>query len=674
MARIVVPPPRGPLFAAHLVLLILAVPLAAQQIDLDAVEAADRFRSGVQLYHRGAFQASILALERSLTLKPEETLVRTWLAQANYRAGYVSAALRGWRDLIDRRIAESAILQNRLQYATWRHGLGPELDTEPTWVLAYEIRSRRGETSVFRRPVTVHALRDGNLAIVSFATNQLVVVDVNGTVLRTLKGGLYGLDRPYDLMPTGDGGWVVSELGGRRVVRLNAGGNRVSVFSGTPGGLVAPQYLATDAAGNVYLTDAATNRVRKYDPQGAWLLDFGVRLAEPTGIAVRGDEVFVAERGAKRISVFDLSGNALATLGEGQLAAPEGLTFWDENTLLVADTTRLLAGDVERDRWRPWGSLDTRAKRLTSVSQDAGGMLYVTDMDAEVVYVLTRQANLVVGNNVSITRIGSEGFPTVDLAVRVEDRYGRPLTGLKPVNFLLYETGLPVTSFRVIRTPVDDAPLEIVLVVDQSPAVAGREAELRTAALALYDELARAGGLSVVAGETPVVVSPPGTTRLRMAQAVAAPEVSARWRLDTALRVAANELAAGWGRKAVVYLTAGGAGVRPFEGVSLSEATAALINDGVSFHVVTLSQEAVAEELDYLARTTGGSVVAVSNPRGVTGLALRLAEIPSPIYLLRYTTDAFGDFGRRYLTVRVEVVLPGPTGGDTTGYFAPVQR
>ena len=652
--------------------LLAVVRLPGQAIDLDAVEAADRFRSGVLLFHRGAFQAAILAFERSLSLKPEDTRVREWLAQANYRAGYVAAAIRGWRDLIARGSSNAALLENRLQYATWRHGLGAELADEPVWVVASEIWSRRGDIYAFRRPISVRALRDGTLGIVSLATNRIVVVDVNGTVLREIRGGIWGLDKPFDFLQT-SGGWVVTELGGRRTVGLTDAGNRQTVFSGAPGAVMAPQFLAADSAGSVYVTDAAGYRVRKYDADGRWLLDFGRTLSEPTGIAVRGNLVYVAEKAARRISVFDDSGNFIATLGEGQLHGPEGIEFWDDRTLLVADTDRLVAGDLEEDRWRSWGNLEARARRVTSVTQDDGGMLYVTDMDAEVVYVLTRQANLVVGNNVSIKRVGSDAYPAVDLAVQVEDRFGRPLTGLTRANFLLYEDGSPVT-FTLARTPVEISDLATALVVDQSPAVADLAAQLRVAALSLWDELGRGRGMSVVAGETPVVAAPAGTTRLRTAEVVSSPEVTGRWRLDAALRVAANELAGAWGRKAVVYLTAGGLGSRPFESLSLSEAASALVNDSVSFTVVTLSDGPVAPELDYLARTTGGRVIALSNPRGVSGLARELGSVAAPVYLLRYTSRSDSDFGRRYLSVRVEVVQRGPTGGDTSGYFAPADR
>jgi len=639
-----------------------------------AVEAAELFRTGVRTFHRGSFQSAILSFERSLTVKPEDNLVLDWLAMANYHAGYVDAAVRTWRDLT-KTDYDTAAIKNRIQYATFRFGLGAEVAGPPKWVLAYEIPSQRGEVNAFRRPVSVRARRDGSLAAVSLAGNQLAILDVNGNVVEILRGGLVGFDRPFDVLELSEG-YLVSEFGGRRIVQWAANGQRKTEFGRTPQAprLLGPQFLAQDSKGYVYVTDWGTDRVHKYAADGTFVLTFGSPLEEPTGVAISGGEVYVAERKAGRISVFDESGNPLRTLGEGQLTAPEGLEFWDDETLLVADTKRLMAGKIGSDTWVEWGDLGALGRRLTSVAVDAGGAIYVSDMDADRIFVLTRQPNLIVGNNVWIGRVSSDQYPAVTLEVSVTDRYGRPLTGLKKANFLLYEASVPVVSYQLARTPVDPADLDVVVVVEQSAGMADNLEALRTSVLGLYDELAGSSRLSFVAGDVPTVVAPAGMSRLRSAEAVVTSSPSARWRLDTALRVAINELSPSWGRKAVVYLTTGGIGNRAFEATSLSECAAALSNNSVSFTVVSIGEGRLADELPYLTRATGGSVIGSSSPRGVSGLAKELAATANPVYLLSYRSTTFPDYGRRYLPVRVEVVLPGTTGGDVSGYFAPVER
>jgi hypothetical protein len=149
---------------------------------------------------------------------------------------------------------------------------------------------------------------------------------------------------------------------------------------------------------------------------------------------------------------------------------------------------------------------------------------------------------------------------------------------------------------------------------------------------------------------------------------------SGRWRIDAALRVASNELGSSWGRKSIIYLTAGGVGRRAFEATTLAECAASMTNNDVSFSVVWYGDGELSEELSYLVRVTGGRVIGASSPRGLEGLAKDLAGAVSPVYLLSYTSATFGDYGRRYLSVRVEVALPGTSGGDLSGYFSPVER
>jgi len=641
---------------------------------LAGVEAGELFRTGVQTFHRGSYQSAILSFERSLALKPEDALVLDWLASANSRAGYVQSAIRTWRDLTRTNYDTSAI-KSRLQFATYRYGLGAELAGEPRWVLAYQIRSQRGETQAFQRPVSVRALRDGTLVVTSLAGNHLSLLDVNGSVLETLRGGLYGFDRPFDVLELPDG-FIVSEFGGRQIVRCTRGGQRRFVYGVGKDAprLLGPQFMALDSRGCLYVTDWGANKVHKYDPEGAFLLSFGTTLQEPTGIAVSGDEIYVAERKAGRVSVFDESGNLLRSLGEGRLSAPEGLAFWDEGTLLVADGTSLVAGAVSRDTWTQWSDLGAVARRLTSVSVDAGGAIYLSDMDADTIHVLTRQPNLIVGDNVWIGRISSDLYPAVTMEVTVTDRYGRPVTGLTRANFQLYEAGAAVPSFHLARTPVEPAELDVVVIVDQSLEVSPYLDGFRSSILGLYDELAGSSRLSFVAGEVPTVLVSPGTSRLRSVDALMKVPPSSRWSLEAALRVALNELSPSWGKKAVVYLTAGGTGRRAFEATSLAESAAALMNSSVSFSVVSIGDRELAGELSYLTRNTGGLVLGASSPRGVAGLSGALAGGVWPLYLLTFSSASFSDYGRRYLPVRVEVVLPGTSGGDRSGYFAPVER
>jgi DNA-binding beta-propeller fold protein YncE len=77
--------------------------------------------------------------------------------------------------------------------------------------------------------------------------------------------------------------------------------------------------IAWDRAGNSYISDGYINaRVAKYGPDGAWLGSFGSpgagpgQLNTPHSIAIDAqDNVYVADRGNRRIQVFDTEGHVL---------------------------------------------------------------------------------------------------------------------------------------------------------------------------------------------------------------------------------------------------------------------------------------------------------------------------------------------------------------------------
>ncbi len=83
-----------------------------------------------------------------------------------------------------------------------------------------------------------------------------------------------------------------------------------------------PNDLALDISGNLYVVDSVSNEIKVYDPQGQNIrnisVDTPVSLAISSYINSIGREVgelFVAEMRLARISVFDLEGNYLRSIG-----------------------------------------------------------------------------------------------------------------------------------------------------------------------------------------------------------------------------------------------------------------------------------------------------------------------------------------------------------------------
>jgi sugar lactone lactonase YvrE len=163
-----------------------------------------------------------------------------------------------------------------------------------------------------------------------------------------------------------------------RMFGKNVGGPGVNVCSSSctygssgsgAGELSVPSGLALDGAGNLYVSELGNYRVSIFNPQsGQFVRAFGKNvggpgvnvctvsclpgesgsnpgaLSSPYGLAIGPDgNVYIAENGNSRISVFSSSGQFLRSFGSpgngaGNLSGPYGVAVAPDGTVYVADT------------------------------------------------------------------------------------------------------------------------------------------------------------------------------------------------------------------------------------------------------------------------------------------------------------------------------------------------
>ncbi len=177
----------------------------------------------------------------------------------------------------------------------------------------------------------------GGPAYASMAA-QLFEFSPTGEFVREIGKGLYGwafahavrIDRSGDI-------WTVDK-GSDMIIRMNPEGRVVWVFGRKEEATHAAAYdhehpdpplppqdgrfrqptdVAWDSQGNIYITDGYINsRVAKYDMNGDWVESWGEpgtgpgQFNTPHSIAIdREDNVYVGDRGNRRIQVFDTEGN-----------------------------------------------------------------------------------------------------------------------------------------------------------------------------------------------------------------------------------------------------------------------------------------------------------------------------------------------------------------------------
>jgi len=179
------------------------------------------------------------------------------------------------------------------------------------------------------------------------ASTQLIEFDQTGKFVREIGKGVYGIGYSHSVrFDKYDNLWVVDK-GTNVVMRFNPAGYVTLNLGRRPEGpddpaeayyrpgrreppvhvdgyFRQPTDVAWDSDDNIYISDGYTNsRVAKYDKRGNWVKSWGSRgsgglhadenpgqFNTPHNIAIdRQNNVYVADRGNRRIQVFDTNGS-----------------------------------------------------------------------------------------------------------------------------------------------------------------------------------------------------------------------------------------------------------------------------------------------------------------------------------------------------------------------------
>jgi DNA-binding beta-propeller fold protein YncE len=652
--------------------------------------AEQEFRRGVQSFYRGAFNEAIIQFERALSYLPDEALILDWLGNAYFRAGFEGAALTQWEYAAQSPIRGSdaayggLLLQNRIDIVRSRRiptSLRPELNR---YTEAGSFPGVKEKQYIFNQPVSILPNPDGTCWVLSYTSNELLRMDVNGFAVDRTRGPLNGFDRPMDIVRRRDGSLLVTEFFGDRISVLTPGGSYVSSF-GTKGRgegeVIGPQYAALDSSENVYVTDFGNARVAVFDRDGNGLFSFGAKSVEfpgfkaPTGIAVIEDIVFVADAVSGAIYRFDRFGNYLGLLTpEKTCVRPEAMKAAG-NYLLVADTNRILSIDTATGSVYENARTGNAPSRVTCAVPDVNGNILAADFLANEIYVMSRMDELVGGLFVQIERVVSDSFPNIVIEVSVENRRREPVVGLKAVNFLVTEEKRRVAAQMLTGAAYANDVCDITLLIDRSPNTVRQTDALNAAIKEIVAGMGGRGTLRVVSvGETPItefagspsVVGDFNAARIRTPPS----EFPA---LDLGIRLAANDLVNAEKKRAVIYLTAGDVPSSAFDRYGLIDLTAYLNNNHIAFYTVQLAQGAPSEELAYITEHTMGKNYYVYRPEGLSTIVRDVLDMPRGVYQLSYTSSLPTNFGRNFLAVEVESYILNRSGRAETGYYAPLE-
>ncbi len=646
--------------------------------------AEEEFRRGVQSYYRGSFNESILEFEKVLSYLPGEPLVLDWLGKAYYRAGIEGAALQQWNYAKDSGYG-GLLLQNRIEIVGDRRITDFDFGFNQRFTESGSFPSLNGKTLIYNQPISSLSNPDGTIWVTAYGSNEILLFDVNGYVIRRNRGPINGFDRPIDIIRLMSGNILVSENAGDRIAFLDSNGNFIKYYGSKgrgEGQFIGPQYLAEDEFGNIYVTDFGNSRVVVFDADGNGLFCFGGKgggfsgFKSPTGIAVLDGRIFVTDSVKGGIYEFDKAGNYLGVLvNDGTFSKPEGLKPCSTGYLLLADKNKVYAIDCSSGAVVENSITGKGSGRLTSAVPDRNGNIVVTDFKANEIYVMSKMTELVGGFFVQFERIIADSFPEVIAEVRIENRKRQPIVGLKQQNFLITEGKKAVEDFTLIGAANNNDVADITIILDRSLSMQRYEEQVSGAIREIAVAMEGKGKLEIVsAGSVPVTeVSGRPEQFLEFSLKSIKNPYSNTVSLDLAIRLSANGILNGERKRGIVFITEGETLQGSFSEYSFSDLTSYLNNNAISFSTVLVSQTSLSQEIAYLTNSTSGSSYYIYRPEGLSAVVNDIISLPSGLYQFKYTSSLTTEYGRKYLPVEIEAYLLNRSGRDETGYFAPLE-
>ena len=658
--------------------LILVLPLVAQQFQFSSLSTTQEFRLGVQAFHNGRHNESILSFSRVVAEERANQLARVWLGRAYFAAGFEEAALQEWR-LANQIATPIEPLAYTIEAIEARRSGRDLLRTPPDYILAVEIEGRPSRRELlFSRPAGLYPRSDGSLLVTSFASNETLLLNVNGRPLHRYRSRQLPFDRPYSILEGDDGSIFVSEFGSDRVVRFSPQGRRIARFNraGPHGLLAGPQYMTTDQEGNIYVSDWGNRRIVKFNANGTFLLTMGEArgsfdgLQDPTGVIVAQNTLYVADSGRSMLVHFDTAGNFLEEIPLADIAGIESLSIYDESHLLMVSEGAISLYNTQLQSLRK--IIDLPQGRVTSAARDVNANIVAADFDRNQLFFFTPLDDLFSGLLVRTERIDSESYPQILLSLSISDRFERPVVGLESSNFTIIEDGQELNAHTILAADHTVSEVDIVLIIPATQTLQNRADDILTVVEEIQGVQEDSGSIGVIEVTDQAVLSAPlGSSDVQVRQALqlrglATPD----WDIDSALQLATNELLRGYAKRAVIVIRDDATPSQAFTNLSFSTMARRLKNNHIHLYVISTSPPPPADPLFQLTEESDGKWLTFAQPESFSSIISDMRRQQDGRYTLQYTSNAPNEFGRRYIEIEVIAQLLQRSGSDRSGYFS----
>ncbi|MFM7159455.1 MAG: hypothetical protein ACKO3P_03685, partial [Planctomycetaceae bacterium] len=229
---------------------------------------------------------------------------------------------------------------------------------------------------------------------------RALVYDLQGQLRRTWWMPEYSVGRPEKICQLPDGRLAVADTHYHRVMLFDSEGHELSRLGGyghEPGQFVFPVAVACDTVGNLYVGEYGGNdRVQKFDRHGGWLCSLGGPgtdlgcFQRPSGLVWRAGRVYVVDAFNNRVQVFSDEGQFLEVLGARspsgapELLYPYDIAFGPGEDLFIAEygAGRVTRLSLEGELLGRYGAIGHGTGQLQTpwgLTVDRAGHVWIAD-------------------------------------------------------------------------------------------------------------------------------------------------------------------------------------------------------------------------------------------------------------------------------------------------------
>src|SRR5574341_404821 len=251
----------------------------------------------------------------------------------------------------------------------------------------------------FQYPTDVAVDSIGNVYVVEYSTARVQKFSGEGEFLMQWQMATQGDTRVEGIaIDTSTDGVYVSATGANRILRYSNDGVFIASIgqSGSTTTLSAPNDVALDSQGNVFVADSLNNRIIQFSTNGTYLAEWEkfdeyFDIWNPVSIAVDGGSIYVASSGIHELSK---NGTYRGVIGVNTRGETEGGNALDiaidssngflysvgeiQNGVVVAKYS-LTEGGKLVSKWLPEDPANDSIGSLTAMEAGVDGALYIAD-------------------------------------------------------------------------------------------------------------------------------------------------------------------------------------------------------------------------------------------------------------------------------------------------------